>query len=257
MSDDRSQEKLVDRQFGARAAAYLTSAVHAQGADLSDLVALVDATKKPRVLDLGCGGGHVSFNAAPRAREVVAYDLSEQMLGVVAAAARERGLANLVTRQGVVERLPFDDQSFDTVLSRFSAHHWLDLDAALREAARVLKPGGVFGLVDSVTPGVPVLDTFLQTIELLRDPSHVRNYTRAEWDAAIGRAGLKLGAVAAYQLRLDFTSWVERMGTSTLHVDAIRSLGAGAPDVVERYFALGRDGSFNLDVGLFQATKPA
>src|SRR5882757_2173445 len=138
MSDNRTHQDLVDRQFGARAAAYLTSAVHAQGADLEALAALVDNHKTARVLDLGCGGGHVSFKVAPRAREVVAYDLSAEMLGVVANAATERGLTNLITRQGVVERLPFEDASFDYVLSRFSAHHWQDVDAALREALRVL-----------------------------------------------------------------------------------------------------------------------
>jgi SAM-dependent methyltransferase len=255
MSDSRTHEGLVNRQFGARAAAYLTSAVHAQGADLEALAALVD-NNAARVLDLGCGGGHVSFKVAPGAREVVAYDLSAEMLGVVAKAAAERGLTNLVTRQGVVERLPFEDQSFDYVLSRFSAHHWQDVEAALREAARVLKAGGTLGLVDSVTPGAPLLDTFLQSIELLRDPSHVRNYTRAEWDAIIARAGFKPGNVTAYQLRLDFASWVERMRTPKLQVDAIRALQRQMPETVERYFALGADGSFNLDVGFFQAAKP-
>ncbi len=175
MSGNRSHETLVESQFGARAGAYLMSEVHAQGADLAALVELARGRPGARVLDLGCGGGHVAFNAAPHAAELVAYDLSSEMLGVVAATARERGLVNVTTRQGSVDRLPFDDGSFDIVLSRYSAHHWRDFAAAVREAARVLKPGGAAGFVDAVSPGTPLLDTFFQAIELRRDPSHGRD----------------------------------------------------------------------------------
>ena len=118
MSPAKSHEALVGRQFGTRAAAYLSSAVHAQGADLESLSALVEDDSGAQVLDLGCGAGHVSFAVAPRAKSVVAYDLSADMLDVVARAAKDRGLSNVTTRQGVAEHLPFPDASFDRVLSR-------------------------------------------------------------------------------------------------------------------------------------------
>jgi ubiquinone/menaquinone biosynthesis C-methylase UbiE len=245
----------VGGQFGSRAAAYLSSAVHAQGLDLEALAALARDQPEARVLDLGCGGGHVGFNVAPHVREVVAYDLSPEMLDVVARAARERGLGNLTTRQGVAESLPFADASFDFVLSRFSAHHWRDFAAGLREAARVLKPGGIAGFVDSVSPGTPLLDTYYQAIELLRDCSHVRNYSRAEWEAEIARAGLVPGATSQYRLHLEFTAWVERMRTPKVQVDAIRALQATMSAGVMRYFANEPDGSFCLDAVLFQSSN--
>src|SRR5277367_237140 len=101
---NKTHEALVGGQFGARAAAYLGSAVHAQGADLAALAALV-TEPTARVLDLGCGAGHVSFNVAPHAGTVVACDLSPEMLKVVAQAAAERGLSNVATQQGVAEAL--------------------------------------------------------------------------------------------------------------------------------------------------------
>jgi SAM-dependent methyltransferase len=256
MSDSKTHEALVGDQFGSRAGAYLSSAVHAQGADLDALAALVDGRAQPRVLDLGCGAGHVSFAVAPRAGAVVAYDLSAEMLAVVARAAAERGFANIETRQGVAEQLPFDDASFDCVLSRYSAHHWRDVEAALREVARVLKPGGIVGIVDAVSPGPPLLDTFIQAIELLRDPSHVRDYSRSEWEAAMMRAGLTPRSAAAHHVRLDFAAWVERMRTPQVQIDAIRALQAAMSDSVTRHFAIAADGSFTLDVALFAATKP-
>jgi SAM-dependent methyltransferase len=254
---DKTHETLVDTQFGARANAYLTSAVHAQGEDLKALAALVAGQSQARVLDLGCGGGHVAFNVAPLVREVVAYDLSSEMLSVVASTATERGLRNLTTRQGVAETLPFADASFDYVLSRFSAHHWRDVEAGMREAARVVKPGGTVAVVDAISPGTPVLDTFLQTLEMLRDPSHVRDYSRAEWVATLTRAGLVVGEGRQHRLRLDFASWLERMRTPKVHADAIRALYAQMPADVRGHFAIEADNSFTIDVMMLVAAKPA
>ncbi len=253
----KTHEALVGGQFGARAAAYLASAVHAQGADLEALAALVRGKTHAHVLDLGCGAGHVSFHVAPHVGDVVAYDLSPEMLAVVARAAAERGLRNIATTQGVAENLPFAEQSFDYVFSRFSTHHWRDFDAGLREVARVLKPGGMAAFVDGVSPGLPLLDTYLQAVEVLRDPSHVRNYSRAEWDAAIARAGLVPGAASQQRLRLQFAVWIERMRTPKLQSDAIRALQAAMAEPVTRYFAIGPDGSFDLDVVFIQAAKQA
>lgn len=256
MSESKSHEALVGDQFGARAAAYLSSAVHAQGPDLEALAALARDRPQSCALDLGCGGGHVSFAIAPHVREITAYDLSPEMLEVVARAAKDRGLANVTVRQGVAENLPFDAGSFDFVLSRYSAHHWRDVAAGLREAARVLKPGGIAGFVDSVSPGTPLYDTYYQAIELLRDCSHVRSYSRAEWEAAIAGAGLIPGTTRQFRVRLDFATWVERMRTPRIQIAAIRALQQAMSASVTRYFATETDGSFSIDVALFQATKP-
>jgi SAM-dependent methyltransferase len=256
VSETRTHEAVVGGQFGSRAAAYLASAVHAQGRDLEALAALGRNHPGARVLDLGCGGGHVTFNVAPHVGEVIAYDLSPQMLNVVERAARERGLSNVTTREGVAESLPFADGTFDLVLSRFSAHHWREWEAGLREARRVLKPGGTAAFVDTVSPGTPLLDTFFQAIELLRDCSHVRNYSRSEWEAAIVRAGMIPAATTPYRLGLEFTSWVERMNTPQLQVDAIRALQAAMSASVMRHFEIAADGSFTIDVAMFEANRP-
>ena len=92
--------QVVQKQFGEQAAAYLSSAVHAQGAEFGLLQAELAGKSGARVLDLGCGAGHVSFHVAARVKDVVAYDLSQQMLDVVQAAASERGLNNISTVRG-------------------------------------------------------------------------------------------------------------------------------------------------------------
>ena len=73
--------QVVQKQFGEQAAAYLSSAVHAQGTEFALLQAELAGQGGARLLDLGCGAGHVSFHVAPLVKDVVAYDLSQQMLG--------------------------------------------------------------------------------------------------------------------------------------------------------------------------------
>ena len=145
-------------QFDALAQSYLTSVVHAQGDDLRSVAQRMTAQGHAAALDLGCGAGHLSFAMAPHVRSVMAYDLAPRMLEVVTQAACERGFANITTRQGPVERPPVDDASFDWVCTRFSAHHWDDLGAALREARRVLKPGGGLLAIDVLGDDDPLTD---------------------------------------------------------------------------------------------------
>ncbi|TPW31249.1 class I SAM-dependent methyltransferase [Pararhizobium mangrovi] len=257
MEREDGYETVVGTQFGSRADAYLESTVHAGGEDLAAIVAQVAERPGLTVLDLGCGGGHVTFNAAPHAASVTAYDVAPQMLAVVERAAAERGLSNVKTRRGVAEALPFDDASFDIVLTRLSAHHWSDFAKGIGEAARVLKPGGIVGFADTLSPGRPMLDTYLQTIETLRDCSHVRCYAHAEWIAAMTGAGLRVGEARQYRLRLDFDAWIERMKTPQVQTDAIRALQKSVASEATGYFETEADGSFTIDVGWFSATKPS
>lgn len=248
-----SQQNFAAEQYAPRASDYVTSAVHSTGADLDQIEAELRGLNAARVLDLGCGGGHVSYRAAPHAMEVIACDVTPSMLEVVAATAAERGLTNITVRQAAAEKLPFEDGFFDVVLSRFTTHHWQDMEAGLREARRVLKRAGRAVFVDSIAPGDRTLDTHLQAVELLRDVSHVRNYSLAEWVSALSRSGFAVQGVTPRRLRMDFPVWTARTRTPATHVEAIRSLQVRAPAIVTAYFAISEDGSFDLDAATMVA----
>jgi SAM-dependent methyltransferase len=250
---DRSHDSLVTEQFGPRAQAYLDSPVHARGEDLDRMASIVGARPNAIGLDLGCGGGHASFLLAPLVGKMVAYDLSDAMLATVRGEATRRGVGNLETRQGSAELLPFPDATFDLVVSRYSAHHWNDIGAGLREARRVTKPGGLGVFMDVAAPESALLDTWLQSLELLRDPSHVRNFSVKEWRAMLGEAGFRPAVVSRFRLRLEFKPWIERINTPAAHVTAIRSLQALADAEVAKHFAFEPDGSFTLDTMLIGA----
>ncbi len=251
------QHTQTAKQFGSTAARYLTSPVHARGADLDRIAERVAALRQaPRVLDLGCGAGHASFAAARAgADQVVAYDLAPPMLDVVTAEAAARGHAQIETRVGPAERLPFTDASFDLVVTRYSAHHWLDVSAALREASRVLAPAGALIVIDVCAAESPLMDTVLQTLELLRDLSHVRDYRESEWRALLAASGFDGFKSVRWKLPMEFASWVARIETPAPRIDALKVVIDALPEEARRYFSVAVDHSFEIDSLWLEAVK--
>ena len=252
-SHEKSHDENVEALFGSRARAYVDSAVHAQGADLDAIEEILRQRRPGQALDLGAGGGHVSYRMAAYAKQVTAIDLSAEMLALVNATARDKGLANICTIQAPAERLPFDDGFFDFMACRFSAHHWRDLHAGVQEARRVMCAGAGAVFIDVYAPGVALFDSHLQAVELLHDTSHVRDYTLSEWLVALGRCGFALTASRTWRLRMDFPVWTARMGTPAELAGTIRALQLAASTETRAHFAIEDDGSFLLDVVMIEA----
>jgi hypothetical protein len=106
--------------------------------------------------------------------------------------------------------------------------------------------------IDATAPRGALADTHLQAIELLRDPSHGRDYSLAEWSAALERSGFAIAATTTWRIRMDYETWVERMRTPATHRAAIRALQGLASDEVRERLAIEPDGSFLLDVAMFE-----
>jgi ubiquinone/menaquinone biosynthesis C-methylase UbiE len=253
-----THEQTVHHQFEPRAHAYVASAVHSAGPDLDRAKVLVSQLTPPPTLalDIGCGGGHLSFTLAPHVSRMVALDPSAGMLAAVSQAAATRGLSRIATQQGNAESLPFAAATVPLVCTRYSAHHWTRLPIAVGEIGRVLAPGGHALVIDTLGHEDPLVDTFMQSIELLRDPSHVRNRSTAEWRSLLRSADLVELEHAGWPTRLEFGSWVERMRTPADRVAVIRSLQEGAPQEVREALQIEADGSFTIRTGLFWLTKP-
>jgi ubiquinone/menaquinone biosynthesis C-methylase UbiE len=245
----------VQQQFAAVAASYANSAVHQSGPDLAALVAAVPANVA-QALDVGCGPGHTALAIAPHVGAVTGLDLTEAMLAEARRLAAERGIANARFERGDVEQLPFADGSFDLVTSRYSAHHYPRPAVALAEIARVLRPGGVFLLADVVAPEPLVADTYLTAIELLRDPSHVRDHSVEQWLDLLSGAGMRAELLGAWPLRLQFDNWVARMRTPEAAAGQIRALLDGAPVEARTALAVEADHSFSVPIAVIRAVRP-
>jgi ubiquinone/menaquinone biosynthesis C-methylase UbiE len=254
----RTHEQTVQSQFDPRAHEYLTSAVHSAGPDLQKARML--AARLPaevRAVDIGCGAGHLSFALAPHLARIIALDPSPRMLEQVAITAAARGLGQIETREGSAESLPFEDGSLQLACTRYSAHHWTRLETAVLEMARVLDSAGHALIIDTLGQEDALVDTFMQSIELLRDPSHVRNRCPREWRSLFRTAGFLELEYAEWPTRLDFASWIDRMRTPAERAAVIRSLQAGSPRQVREALRIEADGSFTIRTGLFWLRKAA
>ncbi|HEX7386994.1 MAG TPA: methyltransferase domain-containing protein [Castellaniella sp.] len=250
----KSHQQKIQTQFDPQAEAYLHSRVHSSGPDLlraQEIIQELPGHAEKQLLDVGCGAGHLSFALAPWVKHVTATDPLPGMLDTVKKAAADRALRNVNTSMAVAERLPFKTAQFDIVATRYSAHHWENLPAALIEMRRVLKPGGLILIIDLQGDENPLVDTHLQTMELLRDPSHLRDRSPSEWARLLAAAGFAGIAHESWPTRLEFQPWVTRMRTPPKQVEVIRILQCEAPEEVQSALKFEEDGSFTATTGLW------
>ena len=204
-----------------RGAAYRTSDAHVAGEDLDQLVEW--ARGAASALDVATGGGHVARRFREAGIEVVTCDPSPGMHPDVICRA---------------EDLPFAGGSFDVVACRTAAHHFEDVAASVAEMARVAREQVL--LVDTVNMGEDA-----ERAETLRDPSHVRNYTEAEWLELVDQAGLRVVETKTFQHSFDLQAWLARTGCA----------GQDAEEAVRLFGDRVRDGRLTLAKLAIHAVK--
>jgi len=251
---------LVQHRFGVTAQAYASSTVHSQGPDLDWIVEVATLTGNELVVDVATGTGFTAFALAPYAHEVMGIDITLPMLEAAQQLAAERQMINIRFLQGDALSLPLSNSSVDLVTCRHSAHHFSKIAQAVQEWVRVLKPGGKLVLADTISPEEPELDVFINEIEMLRDPSHVRNYRISEWLTLLSEGGLTASVLREWGIPLDIRSWTQRMQTPPDDVERIIQRCTNASPLEQECFHIEQhDGlfSFTLQAALFFGVKLA
>jgi SAM-dependent methyltransferase len=192
----------VTNLWDDRADAYRQSPGHASGADLDQLVEWCEPSEETKILDVATGGGHVARRLREHGAIVVTLDPSPGMRPDVIAGA---------------EDLPFDDASFDVVVTRIAPHHFTDVRSAVAEFARV------------ANRFVVIEDTLYSSeeheeAEKLRDPTHVRSYSEAEWRAMLDAVGLDVELVDFFEKTHPLDDWLARTGCDGDDAKRVRKL---------------------------------
>jgi SAM-dependent methyltransferase len=174
--------------WSSRAQAMRESPTHREGPDLDLVVELCEAAEGVQALDVATGGQHVARRLREEGAKVVTVDPAPGMQPDVISRAEE---------------LPFADGSFDVVACRIAAHHFEDVPAAVREMARVASDRVV--VQDNLFQGEA-----MEEVERVRDPSHVRRYSEAEWRAFFEDAGLEVDRLEVMTRRMPVDPWLDR-----------------------------------------------
>ena len=175
--------------WSARAEAYRNAPEQREGADLDLIVSWAVGART--ALDVATGGGHVARRLREAGLQVVSADPAPGMRPDVICRA---------------EDLPFADGAFDLVVTRIAPHHFDDVAAAVAEMARVSSD-----LV--VVEDTLYVSEQVEEAEQLRDPTHVRSYTEAEWRSFLEAAGLDVEQVEQFEKRHPLQEWLARAGT--------------------------------------------
>ena len=228
-------------QFDRQAAHYNAEWNAWTGDSLAWLIEHAHCRPSHKWLDVATGAGFTAVAFAPLVADVTGLDVSAAMLQKARERAQSAGLANLVFETGSAESLPFPPDGFDGVVCRLAAHHFLSVPKFAAEAYRVLRPGGRLLVADSSEPdNAPEVDAWHNLVELLRDGSHVRNYTPAEWRGFVTGAGFVLEDLDQVRESVPITmrAWLEKAGCRGAEAAEVGHLFLEAPAEVVRTFSI-------------------
>jgi ubiquinone/menaquinone biosynthesis C-methylase UbiE len=255
------KEKVRD-QFARTADGYVRNSGFAKGDDLAEAARLLKPTTDDALLDVACGGGHTALYFAPLVRSVVASDLTMLMLKKAQEyISEEGGVENITFREADAEDLPFPAGSFTLLTCRIAPHHFPDVPRALQEFHRVLRRGGRMVIIDTLRPEDDEIADFYQTLEQMRDPTHVRTYTEKEWVDMVEAAGFEVHKTKTLPKTHDFQEWAKRAGLNRQGVQKLNNFFIQSSAKIHEYFQIetfaGEVESYTDRKLLLYASRPA
>jgi ubiquinone/menaquinone biosynthesis C-methylase UbiE len=195
-------EEVVRQQYDQMAPSYDRRWSTYLSKTLSFLDAWMAISPHAVVLDIGCGTGEFErlvLNRQPN-QQIIGVDISEKMLEI----ARQKCQAypNVTFCTTSVSALPFSDHSFDVIVSASAFHYFDEPEAALKEARRVLRPGGILVILDWCKDYLfcRVSDMILKVV----DPAYQRCYTQKEFHHLLNSARFTVQAASKTRCGLNW-----------------------------------------------------
>lgn len=258
--NDAEKKAQVQDYFSRTAEGYVASFSHRAGDDLRRLIEMGEWDSSQQALDIATGGGHTALAVAPHVGRIVVSDLTPRMLEKAREYILSQGITNADFVIADAENLPFLDNCFDRVTCRIAPHHFPDIARAVREVARVLKPNGLFLLIDCMAPSDPELDRFDNVVEKWRDSSHGRSCTTEEWHTFFTQAGLAIENTEFYRHVLEYDNWTERSQLPAAEKAALEEYILHSDAHIQHFFEVttkpdGHLASFSNDFILLKARK--
>jgi ubiquinone/menaquinone biosynthesis C-methylase UbiE len=178
-TDNKKHSDLILEQFTKQAIPFSNIPGHSDERAADLLISFSGVTQKDTVLDVACGPGLITFPFAKIAAHVTGMDITPKMIERAKELQLEKGIKNIIWDLGNAYSLPYADNSFSMVVTRYSFHHLLNPGSALNEMKRVCTLNGKIVVID-VCPSAEKQDAY-NHFETLRDPSHTNALNIAEF----------------------------------------------------------------------------
>jgi ubiquinone/menaquinone biosynthesis C-methylase UbiE len=175
---------------------------------LQSIVAQLGLQSHHLALDVAAGTGVLARAISPYVKQVTALEMTPAMIQ----SAKLQGITNINFEQGAAEDMPFPEDTFDVVATRFSIHHFLHPSVVVREMRRVCRPGGMVLIIDLVSPQDELLARRYNTLEQLRDPSHTQALSLSGLKGIAEEAGLKIVDCHLREVEMELEDWLEPLG---------------------------------------------
>lgn len=171
----------VKKSFSTQAEKFAT--YHMSKAEYTDyLLKCINTNGNEHALEVAAGTCICGRTLAPHVKDITCLDLTEAMLEQGKKLAQQDGIQNISFITGNAVNLPFENESFDLVITRLSLHHFTEPQKPFREMQRVLKKGGklVVWDMEATTEELRGINDYIET---MRDNSHTRILSKQEFEA--------------------------------------------------------------------------
>lgn len=203
--DTKKHNKNIVEQFSKQASLYTSISSHRDS--LEKLISITSASKKDEVLDVACGSGIVSCEFAKYTSSVTGIDMTQGMLDEAKKLQAKQNLKNITWEIGDVENLPYEDNRFSIVISRFGFHHFLNPFKVLSEMKRVCKPDGIVIVVDVTLPDTKIKK--YNEMEKNRDCSHVAALSLTEFSNLFEKVDFKNLKTDLYSMKIELNEQLQ------------------------------------------------
>ena len=210
----------IVEEFSKQAVAFTKIKAHHDSVET--IMAMSEVSKEHTILDVACGSGIVSVAFAKKAKDVVGIDITKAMLDEAYKKKKAENITNIEFHLANVENLPYPDESFDIVFTRYSFHHFLEPKKVLDEMIRVCKKGGKIIIVDVALENKYSLN--YNRMERLRDPSHTKALTFDEFTILLSNKLLTEHTQSNYEITIEVEEQLSAAFISEQDKEKLRKL---------------------------------
>lgn len=169
---------------------------------------------KMKVLDVAAGTGILSRSIATFVQNVTSIDLSQDMISEGIDQNQQLNITNIDFNIAHAEDIPYDQGSFDLVISRLAFHHFINPEKVLQEMSRVCDELGSVCVVDMISPEDDELYNLYNKYERLRDPSHTNALKESEFVKLFKRIGFEIYNMETLDVPIHLKRWLDLTHTN-------------------------------------------